>query len=103
MTIVNNIAGWDEFRKELWIQIGKILDNSKYKPISYTIVGRNFLDTRLVIHFHDCHQVFDFVFNEEDKTMEITKFFTKDMEHEDRMKHSGEFKELTDKWDLIKE
>jgi len=103
MKTINNITGWDEFRKQLWVEVGTILDESKYKSISYTIVGRNFLDTRLVIHFHDCHQVFDFTFNEEDKTMEISRFFTKDMGHEDRMKSIGEFEELTNKWDLIKE
>ena len=103
MIVVNNIVGWDEFRKELWIQIGKILDNSKYKSISYTIVGRNFLDTRLIIHFDDCHQVFDFFFNQGENKLEITKFFTKDITHEDKIKHIKEFEELTNKWDLIKE
>jgi hypothetical protein len=81
-------------QKEIFNQIGEIIKNTNAS--TYTITGYKYLETRLVLHFHDCNQVFDFniVNSDEGKKLEVTNFFTKDINHEERMEQIGKFTEL---------
>lgn len=91
MSIV--ITNWDAYRAALFQRIDKIVNSNgnRYKCIRYTILGRNFLDTRLILHFDDCNQVFDFSYNEGEQKIDETKFFTKDFTHEERMEQLTRF------------
>jgi hypothetical protein len=57
----------------------------------YKIMGRKYLDVRLILYFHDCNQVFDFTKGETE--LEYTSFFTKDKVHEEEMEELKKWKE----------
>lgn len=77
--------------KETFERIGNILkDNSSIA--NYTITGYKYLGTRLVLHFRDCNQVYDF--EEVDGELKVTMFFTKDFSHDEYMDGLSAFGEL---------
>jgi len=68
---------------EIFKKIGEIIDNNP-SISNYTITGYKHLDTRLVLHFRDCNQVFDFITAGDELT--ISSFFTNDQDHDEYMK-----------------
>jgi hypothetical protein len=68
---------------EIFKKIGEIIDNNP-SISNYTITGYKHLDTRLVLHFRDCNQVFDFITSGDELT--ISSFFTNDHDHDEYMK-----------------
>lgn len=91
MSIV--ITNWETYRAALFQRIDKIVnsEDNRYKSLRYSIFGRNFLDTRLVLHFDDCNQVFDFSYNEDEQKIDETKFFTKDWVGDEKFKQITQF------------
>ena len=72
-------------------KIGEIINTSNC--ISYVITGYKWLETRLVLNFEDCKQVFDF------KEIGTTKykmetFYTKDHSCDEKWNERKLFKEL---------
>jgi len=85
--------------QKIFERIAQLIKNSNVS--TYIISGYKHLETRLVLQFHDCNQVFDFnQFRNEAGEWEVeeTSFFTKDIEsHEERMGIMKAFKELHEK------
>ena len=77
------------FTAEIFKKIGEII-NDNPRISNYTITGYKWLDTRLVLHFVDCNQVFDF--STAGDELVVTSFFTNDQEHEEYMKVLDIFK-----------
>ena len=80
--------------KEIFEKIGTILDNN-LNICNYTITGYKFAETRLVLHFRDCNQVFDFI--ERGGELIIEKFYTKNVEWEEYHSQQQEFQQLHEK------
>ena len=74
---------------EIFKKIGEIIDNNP-SISNYTITGYKHLDTRLVLHFRDCNQVFDFITAGDE--LVVNSFFTKDQEHDEYMEVLDTFK-----------
>jgi hypothetical protein len=77
------------FVAEIFKKIGDIIDNNP-SISNYTITGYKHLDTRLVLHFRDCNQVFDFITAGDE--LVVKSFFTKDQEHDEYMEVLDTFK-----------
>jgi hypothetical protein len=77
------------FVAEIFKKIGEIIDNNP-SISNYTITGYKHLDTRLVLHFRDCNQVFDFITAGDE--LVVKSFFTKDQEHDEYMEVLDTFK-----------
>lgn len=66
--------------KEIFERISQIIGGS-HNVTNFTITGYKYLSTRLVLHFRDCNQVFDF---EHINGILVEKsYFTKDQTHEE--------------------
>ena len=79
--------------REISDKIFKVLD-SRPQISTYTITGYRLLETRLVIHYHDCDEVFDFM--DCDGKVTMNRFFTKNYEGDgylDSIKHFSELHE----------
>ncbi len=74
-------------------KIGEIISNSNC--ISYVITGYQWLETRLVLNFDDCKQVFDFWDTEDG--YEVKMFYTKDFSISEKLDDMKSFKELHNK------
>lgn len=74
---------------EIFKKIGEIIDNNP-SISNYTITGYKYLDTRLVLHFRDCNQIFDFITAGDE--LVVKSFFTKDQEHDAYMEVLDTFK-----------
>lgn len=76
---------------KIFKRIGEILEGN-LRIINYTITGYKFTETRLVLHFRDCNQVFDF---EEigDEIIE-TRFYTKDWVGDEWEENNLQFRAL---------
>jgi hypothetical protein len=61
--------------KEISERIFKIIDGN-LSIINYTITGYKHVETKLVLHFRDCNQVF--IFNQVGDEVESKSYFTKD-------------------------
>lgn len=72
--------------------IGSILADTN--AISFTITGWSYLKTRLVLHFQDCDQVFEFEYTVDGELVKTAKFFSKDRNYTE---HQNEFSDLYDK------
>ena len=66
--------------KAIFERISQIIGDS-HQVVNFTITGYKHLSTRLVLHFRDCNQVFDF--EEIDGTLVEKSYFTKDQTHEE--------------------
>lgn len=83
------ISNYHEFTSEVFKQSLAIVE--KRNCSTYKLLGYKYLDVRLILNFHDCNEVYDFTFN--GGVMEVTSFFTKDIEHhEERMEAMLQFK-----------
>jgi len=60
--------------KEISERIFKIIDGN-HSIINYTITGYKFVETKLVLHFRDCNQVF--IFTQIEDEVVVKKYFTK--------------------------
>jgi hypothetical protein len=89
---IEKILSWSEYRILLFERIQSIIESSNCS--NYTILGYKFLDTKLILHYHDCNRVFMFEFfqigegyvNEDiSKQFLETSFYTKDFTYEERM------------------
>ena len=75
-------------------RIGEII--AKNPRISnYTITGYKYSGTRLVLHFVDCNQVFDF--DEVDGELQVTSFYTADCKDGEYLENCQAFNELNRK------
>ena len=72
-------------------KIAKIIDESNAN--TFTVTGYCTLETRLVLHYHDCKQVFDFKVHHSGEIV-VSKFFTKDFEGDEAIKEVKTFKKL---------
>jgi len=84
--------------EKIFQRIGQLINNSN--GTTYIITGYKLVETRLVLQFHDCNQVFDFnQVKDENGEWQVkeTSFFTKDIDFDERMIIMGEFKELHEK------
>ena len=88
-TVIEGIANYNEFTKEVFKQSLAIIENRNCS--TYKLLGYKYLDVRLILNFHDCNEVYDFTFNRE--VMEVESFFTKDIEHEERMVAMSQFRD----------
>lgn len=61
--------------KEISDRIFKIIDGN-LSIINYTITGYKHVETKLVLHFRDCNQVF--IFNQVGDEVTVEKYYTKD-------------------------
>lgn len=86
-TILMNTA-----MKLIMNRINDIICNSQ--AISFTITGYPHLKTRLVLHFDDCDQVYDFKWLTKDTFEESAPFFSEDRDY---FQHSTEFSALYSK------
>jgi hypothetical protein len=77
--------------KETFERIGNIIKDNP-SIANYTITGYKYLKTRLVLHFRDCNQVYDF--EEVDGELKVTMFFTKDFSHDEYMDGLSTFGKL---------
>ena len=57
-------------------RIAEILANTNV--ISFTIAGYTYMETKLVLHFHDCDQVYIFCRINDDTMSESESFFSAD-------------------------
>jgi hypothetical protein len=80
-----------EMVQEIFKRIGEIIANNP-SISNYTITGYKYLDTRLVLHFRDCNQVFDFI-QIGGEELKVNSFFTKDQDHDEYMEVLNIFKE----------
>ena len=86
---IEGITNYTEFTAEAFKRSLVIVERSNCS--TYKLLGFKYLDVRLILNFHDCNEVYDFTFNRE--VMEVTSFFTKDIEqHEERMEAMLRFK-----------
>lgn len=94
--VVNPITNWKTYRTTLFERIEEILNNSRneFNSFQYSILGYQFLDTKLILHFRDCNQVYKFSYNETEQKLDETMFFTKDQTHEEYMVQIGLFQEI---------
>ena len=81
--------------KEVSDRIFKIIDSNS-RISTYTITGYRLLETRLVLHFHDCEEVYHFT-ERSNGEVELTKFYTKDHNDEEYLTQVVHFKELHEK------
>ena len=86
---IDGITNYDEFTKEVFKRSLALIENRNCS--TYKLLGYKYLDVRLILNFYDCNEVYDFTFNRE--VMEVESFFTKDIEHEERMVAMSQFKE----------
>ena len=70
-------------------KIGEILSNTNASR--FTVTGYTYLETRLVLHFDDCDQVFDFKLVSKGKVEVVNKFFSTDRDY---LENSIKFEEL---------
>jgi hypothetical protein len=88
-TVIEGIANYNEFTKEVFKQSLAIVENRNCS--TYKLLGYKYLDVRLILNFHDCNEVYDFTFN--GGVMEVESFYTKDIiEHEERLAAMLKFK-----------
>lgn len=85
---IENKIDYVEFRKYAHEQMFKIMEESNCRM--YKIIGWKFLDIRMILYFHDCNQVFDFMMYGENE-IKVSKFFTKDFNEEERTEISKNF------------
>ena len=86
---VENITNYTEFTAEVFKRSQAIVERSNCS--TYKLLGYKYYDVRLILNFHDCNEVYDFTFN--GNAMEVTSFYTKDIEqHEERMEAMLRFK-----------
>jgi hypothetical protein len=59
---------WEQFRARVFSRIAELVEGSNCS--NYTIMGYKYLDTKLVLHYADCDQVYEFRYNpiDEDHT-----------------------------------
>jgi len=75
-------------------RIFKII-NSSPRISTFTITGYRLLETKLVLHYHDCEEVY--LFKECKNSIEVKKGYTKDHVGDDYLEQVVHFKELHEK------
>ncbi len=76
------ISNWETYRVALFKRIMEIIGrpSNVYNSFTYEILGYNFLDTKLILHFQDCNEVWEFSYDQENQSINEIKFFNKDFE-----------------------
>ena len=99
---IEKILNWKEYRVILFQEIQEWIENSNC--MSYSILGYKHLDTKLILHYHDCNRVILFEFfqigegyvNEDiSKQIQVTAFYTEDFTSEQRISQAKAF---SDHW-----
>lgn len=77
---------WKEVRSRIFTRSNEIVEGSNC--LFYRMLGYKFLDSRLILYFHDCKEVYTFDvrhLDEKDNDFEIveTRYWTKDYENND--------------------
>jgi hypothetical protein len=99
---IEKVLSWKEYRVILFQEIQEWIENSNCSH--YTILGYRHLDTKLILHYHDCNRVILFEFNQigegytnEDisKQIQVTAFYTEDFTSEQRIEQAKTF---NDRW-----
>lgn len=93
--IAKDVQNWDDARKLIFDKIFEIVQEAKYRGPTFEIMSYMYLTTRLILRYHDCHQVFDFDYFDsgttEPNTIEMSKFFTEDFTSEQKSSNSMDF------------
>ena len=76
------------------IKISEIIADSRAH--SFKIMGYPYLETILVLHYHDCNQVFSF--KPTTTSYDYESYFTVDHNNTDRVEQAGTFSK---EWDAI--
>jgi hypothetical protein len=97
---IDKILSWSEYRIILFNKIQELIETSNCNK--YTILGYKHVDTKLILHYHDCNRVILFEFdqigpeyiNEDiDKQFKVTSFYTKDFDGDEYLEQSRIFNE----------
>jgi hypothetical protein len=80
---------FQEFRKLAFQNIYEIIEKSNCSK--FEIIGYKWLDIKLLLIFDDCVQVFIYEYDEDQKCVNVQKYFTKDFSHEENLVLIKEF------------
>lgn len=98
--MITTILTWNDFRSMTFAKIAQLINDANCS--TYTILGYNFLDIKLILHYRDCDWVYEFTFNQigpeyvnEDlnKQFEVTSYYTKDYTFDEYIAQQNEFSE----------